>query len=327
MGLPYWDWTSDNSKSSTIWQKNFMGGTGRSGDAQVMDGPFAYNTGQWTITVRDNDANYLRRELGTHIATLPSVEDVTAALEARPYDVAPWNYESGTGFRNTVEGFIPPPGNGMHNRVHEWVGGTMRPLPSPNDPIFFLHHCYIDKLWADWQVRQLELGGGNYDVYLPISGTRSVNLDDAMPPWNGPNDTVTPRDMLYTHRLGYLYLTDNDMQPSDSLLPGEQIKSSGGANANYLVYEDRGNNRGSLVLYRESPGAKLWESGERALGECAFEDNGNLVIRDSKGNTVWESETRGPIPDGHLAYRLVVQDLSPGLCIYNPDGTMRWSKP
>ena len=39
----------------------------------------------------------------------------------------------------------------MHNRVHVWVGGDMAPGSSPNDPIFFLNHCLVDKQWDDWQ--------------------------------------------------------------------------------------------------------------------------------------------------------------------------------
>ncbi|HEX5847186.1 MAG TPA: tyrosinase family protein, partial [Rhodoplanes sp.] len=27
----------------------------------------------------------------------------------------------------------------------------MAPMTSPNDPVFFLHHCFVDKAWADWQ--------------------------------------------------------------------------------------------------------------------------------------------------------------------------------
>ena len=39
----------------------------------------------------------------------------------------------------------------MHNRVHVWVGGGMAPGSSPNDPVFFLNHCFVDKIWHDWQ--------------------------------------------------------------------------------------------------------------------------------------------------------------------------------
>ena len=38
----------------------------------------------------------------------------------------------------------------VHNRVHVWVGGSMGPSTSPNDPVFFLNHAKEDELWAVW---------------------------------------------------------------------------------------------------------------------------------------------------------------------------------
>lgn len=39
----------------------------------------------------------------------------------------------------------------VHNLVHEAVGGTMGGPSSPADPLFFLHHANIDRIWADWE--------------------------------------------------------------------------------------------------------------------------------------------------------------------------------
>ncbi len=38
-----------------------------------------------------------------------------------------------------------------HGQVHNVVGGAMSTSRSPADPTFWLHHSFIDKLWADWQ--------------------------------------------------------------------------------------------------------------------------------------------------------------------------------
>ena len=38
-----------------------------------------------------------------------------------------------------------------HNRVHVWIGGDMGPGTSPNDPVFFLNHCNVDRIWSQWQ--------------------------------------------------------------------------------------------------------------------------------------------------------------------------------
>ena len=42
--------------------------------------------------------------------------------------------------------------NGVHGSVHVRTGGDMGSVPTAAyDPIFYLHHANIDRLWADWQ--------------------------------------------------------------------------------------------------------------------------------------------------------------------------------
>ena len=47
--------------------------------------------------------------------------------------------------------------NGPHGSVHGAVGGNMCCVPTAaQDPIFYVHHAYVDRLWNDW----LAQGGG-----------------------------------------------------------------------------------------------------------------------------------------------------------------------
>jgi tyrosinase len=39
---------------------------------------------------------------------------------------------------------------GAYNAVHQWVGGTFATPLAPADPLFWLHHAFVDKLWAHW---------------------------------------------------------------------------------------------------------------------------------------------------------------------------------
>jgi tyrosinase len=118
------------------------------------------------------------------------------------YDVEPWDAMSDytVSFRNYLEGFRRTPDGGrlpaeMHNRVHNWVGGSMSEGSSPNDPVFFLHHAFIDLLWSQWLARYGQ-------VYLPVSGARFYqNLHD--PLWAFPE--VTPAMLLDHQALGYIY--------------------------------------------------------------------------------------------------------------------------
>jgi hypothetical protein len=119
----------------------------------------------------------------------------------------------------------------MHNRVHLWVSGEFAlahegeraddpeaspvPVPgqdpatdlfgtmafnsSPNDPVFWLHHAQIDRLWARWEARH---GAG----YRPeAEGPYGHNLDDPMWPYRQIGLQVSPRMTLSTEAMGYAY--------------------------------------------------------------------------------------------------------------------------
>src|SRR5688572_15268179 len=77
----------------------------------------------------------LNRNLGGGggLAAPATVENV---LDEPTYDV----------FWDRLEGEV-------HTGPHGGVGGDMSSASSPHDPVFFLHHTYIDMLWAQWQRR------------------------------------------------------------------------------------------------------------------------------------------------------------------------------
>lgn len=48
---------------------------------------------------------------------------------------------------------------------------------SPNDPVFWLHHWNVDRIWAIWEQ-------AHPDAYRPLSGaTEGFNLNDRMYPF------------------------------------------------------------------------------------------------------------------------------------------------
>lgn len=205
--LPYWDWTNSNSTTGPPWTGDFMGGNGRASDGQVTDGPFA----GWTLRVLDNpgDPTRLTRRFGSDPTArkLPTAKAVKAVRATVPYDSAPWDgtVPMNTSFRNSLELRI-------HNLVHRWVGGAMVAMASPNDPVFWLHHCNIDRLWDVWQRQHPQAAH-----YLPVSGAPAGhNLNDAMifkdpndpaarAPWPG---STTPASVIDHHALGYSYDTE-----------------------------------------------------------------------------------------------------------------------
>lgn len=96
-------------------------------------------------------------------------------------------------------------GTRMHNTGHNIVGGYMsNPVFSPNDPIFWLHHSYIDRIWARWQNNRLagQPGSTRLSHYPPQTETHPANgtvppnghrRNDFMWPWIGttPGYTTT----------------------------------------------------------------------------------------------------------------------------------------
>lgn len=208
VSIPYWDWTVDNSPASSLWADDFLGGTGRVGDRQVMTGPFAHSGGNWPINSRVTDGRYLTRDLGrpSNPVALPTKEEVAVALDAPVYDSAPWDSTARTGFRNLIEGWTEG-GSGdpvrwrNHNRVHRWVGGLMLGATSPNDPVFWLHHSFMDLLWLRWQTAHPDAG------YLPRTrlpasdpqSGRVFALDEPLPPWQ-----LTPAELV-DHTRWYRY--------------------------------------------------------------------------------------------------------------------------
>src|SRR5262249_6618805 len=140
---------------------------------KVTSGPFAHDgPNAWTLKVTDHpwDPNFLQRSFGTDATAmaLPTSADVDTALNVDHYDSSPWSGSS-SGLRANVE-------YNLHNLVHCWIGGTMGKMTSPNDPVFWLHHCNIDRLWAVWQRRH-----PGASPYLPASGAATGhNLMDVM---------------------------------------------------------------------------------------------------------------------------------------------------
>ena len=69
-------------------------------------------------------------------------------------------------------------------------------MTSPNDPVFWLAHAYLDRLWAEWEA----IHGYDYPERGPYPGHR---LYDRLVPFN-----ITPADVLDHHELGYYYDTE-----------------------------------------------------------------------------------------------------------------------
>jgi len=75
-----------------------------------------------------------------------------------------------------------------------WVGGDMLFSSSPNDPVFYLNHCNVDRIWASW----LNQFGATYVPDQSESDDlQGHRIDDAMYSLlTDPSNPITPGQML-----------------------------------------------------------------------------------------------------------------------------------
>ncbi|GAB3472385.1 hypothetical protein GCM10027321_45310 [Massilia terrae] len=123
--------------------------------------------------------------------------NVRAALTLAPFAPTIVNFPRGYSYA-----FEPSVEGAPHNPVHDIIGDVMATMQSPTDPIFWLHHANIDRLWVAW----VAAGGGRK---MP-SKTSSY--------WYGSYSYTSLLTMQRTYtydtrtRLSYLY--QNETMPT-----------------------------------------------------------------------------------------------------------------
>jgi tyrosinase len=161
VALPWWDWTSDGSHTNGIPDSYSV--------AQVngQDNPFASGP---MPAMGSRPARGTRRAPDDP-GNLPSSDDVQNLMGLGNY----------VDFSNQLQN--------IHDNVHGWVGGDMGVITtSAFDPIFWSHHCMIDRIWYLWQLQN------------GINNIPADYMDKALAPF-----ALTVKDVLDINSLGYEY--------------------------------------------------------------------------------------------------------------------------
>ncbi|KAK0101316.1 hypothetical protein ONS95_006493 [Cadophora gregata] len=173
--LPYWDWTLDwkDLAASPIWDDTFgFGGDGNvSSTSPFGDGSHCVTTGPFgglkllyangTVSPHCLSRGFTYYETGKKGAISGEhlrPEDIEGLMQERHYN----------GFRNMTEYLL-------HNALHWGLHGDFSQWSSANDPIFYLHHAQLDRLWWFWQQQRPE----RLTEYFG-STTSSANLFDSL---------------------------------------------------------------------------------------------------------------------------------------------------
>jgi len=159
--LPWWDWTSQSAHEIGIPRSYSVREVGGE-ENPLASGPM--------LAIGRSPARNTRRA-HDNPRGLPTSGDVEGLMDLGNF----------VDFTGQVQD--------LHDSVHGWVGGDMGVVAtSAFDPIFWSHHCMIDRIWYLWQLR---------------NGTNNIPADylnKALSPF-----ALTVRDVLDINRLGYEY--------------------------------------------------------------------------------------------------------------------------
>lgn len=175
--VPWWDWSSEQSRQHGI--PNAL-------SDRVVDGNqnplFSYHVKlpDWIDLSQFNEQTGCQKpsEYDTHREPsnphlLPTKHRIQSLLSLKDYG----------DFSDGLED--------IHNSIHGWIGGRcgdMSYVPfSAFDPIFWVHHCMIDRVFWLWQLKP----GHNIPLLL---------YDEALDPFN-----LTVRQVINIYELGYDY--------------------------------------------------------------------------------------------------------------------------
>lgn len=182
LSLPYWDSTLDNDMenpvNSIIWTVPFLG----NGDGFVTSGAFA----NWQTPVGP-----LTRNIGGG-SSLFSKENIRRILtRCRTREIS--DPTAQPSFNLEI----------FHGGPHNWVGGLMSGLnTAAHDPVFFLHHAFVDYVWEMFRIRQARFCRVNPSTDYPMTmGLHAAERPmDGLPPYRNIDGY-----MSYWTRFWYRY--------------------------------------------------------------------------------------------------------------------------
>ncbi|KAI1408478.1 hypothetical protein F5Y13DRAFT_182677 [Hypoxylon sp. FL1857] len=212
--IPYWDWPQDvvdetSVLNSPVFDTEYgLGGNGdyiedlsgfpdewkaslevpgRSGGGCLPDGPFAsLNASMGPGNYTEYTPRCVRRDFSPWlIARTLNAHTVAFVMDASSYFELEHRIE---GIGGGIEGVS------IHGGGHLGIGGTLGDMANPwssiVDPIFWLHHGAIDRLWDtwqrnDWPNRKQDIGGPDTQWAYPYNyfgnkRYKNVTLDFAM---------------------------------------------------------------------------------------------------------------------------------------------------
>ncbi|KAM0279898.1 hypothetical protein ACHAQH_004338 [Verticillium albo-atrum] len=217
---PYWDWSIDGDAKNTAHSPVFDADTGFGGNGVltgstepgfercVVDGPFANTNltlamGWPNMNDPGNRLHCLTREFSNASGNDENGDPIIGDMQAGAYNSnvmkTIYGFDTYASMSEMLEG-LP------HAQIHSIIFGDMGPATSPNEPLFFLHHANVDRVWAKWQGRNATRLA-DYTGFNDNNRIFSATLDDTMPVMELAAELPIVRDFMDTQAgpLCYTY--------------------------------------------------------------------------------------------------------------------------
>lgn len=175
--LPYWDWTAAPSMPPAFFEgvldvrSSLYYSSTEAFEAAMYQPVMHYWNTLTAAQLKHLASRYIRTasQLWTGIQSefvpsfygreptpeKPDMNEATkknVAPEVIRASLAPRTFEQFAGSVKEPEGSLLE--SGPHGAVHSFVGKTMLFNLSPVDPVFYLHHANVDRLWCEWEAMQ-----------------------------------------------------------------------------------------------------------------------------------------------------------------------------
>lgn len=135
--MPYWDWTTNPRMPEVFLPKKTPDGKP---NWLYVDEEGMRRT--WPAS-QPMPKNIVGASVLKRILRARSFETFGTSRNPQQNSLDPQWVTAGGGVQGTLEAT-------PHNNVHNNIGGWMPSPASPRDPIFFMHHGNIDRIWAVW---------------------------------------------------------------------------------------------------------------------------------------------------------------------------------
>ena len=188
--LPYWDWTSNPTMPDVFLQPKTP--DGKNNPLYVNDRAFGATWKRTWPPRKPMPADVVGPTVLQQILASTDYEEFGTSRPDGQDNLDPSWVVGGGGVQGVLEGTA-------HNLVHNNIGGWMPSALSPRDPIFFMHHCNLDRIWAVWNAA----GNANSSEQLWTDMPFTNNFFNPDGSFYSPkvSDLFTPETLGYTYGL------------------------------------------------------------------------------------------------------------------------------